>query len=191
MPENPWQPVQRRPGLRSVTPDQIGSRKVTVIGTSHVEALRYALPPHQRRIEVINISREREGVPLVTPDEWRDASDSYRSLFKATFDPDRHFVSMLGGNDHNALGLIEHPQRFGLVEPGEEEAELNSSRGLIPYDAIRALLSGAWHPTCAGSPSSRRISPAVGSTSARHRRSPRTCTSTAFRVRSRAPSDAA
>ena len=47
---------------------------------------------------------------------------------------------MLGGNDHNALGLIEHPRRFDFVEPDEEASEIEAGRDLIPYDALRAML---------------------------------------------------
>jgi hypothetical protein len=138
----PWQPVPRRPGLGTAPGQKGGTRKaqITVIGASHVEALRSALPPGQHRIEIINIARMRPGVPRVSPTAWRDAPDSYRHLFRATLHPQGHFVSMLGGNDHNAIGLVEHPQRYGFLEPGETASDLDAGRQLIPYDAMRAML---------------------------------------------------
>lgn len=146
-PDAPWQPVPRRPALRPPARRSPDGRKVTVIGTSHVEALRYALPPGQDWIEIINIGRPRAGVPEVTPSGWRDASDDFRVRFTATLDPDRHFVCMLGGNDHNAIGLIEHPQRFDFAEPGGDTAPDTApdtgpgpDREPIPYDVMRAVL---------------------------------------------------
>jgi hypothetical protein len=113
--------------------------KITVIGMSHVEALRYALPPDQGRIEIINVTQRRAGMPKISSTDWLGAPDAFRNRFKATLNRESHFISMLGGNYHSAVGLIEHPRRFDFFEPHQDETELDPDRQLIPYDAMRAM----------------------------------------------------
>lgn len=136
-----WLPILGRPGPRPPRRRPAdGTRRVTVVGTSHMAALLRALPPDQDRFEFVHLNRPRSGLSHAFPADWREPPDRYVALFKATLDPDSHFVSMLGGNDHNALGLIEHPQRFDVLEPGEDAPEVEPGRELIPYDALRAML---------------------------------------------------
>ncbi len=140
-PEDPWRPVRRRPGLRVVRPKPAGGRMaITVVGTSHIAALRRALPPDEDRYEIVNLTQPRPGLSPDAAARWREAATGDIAAFRATLNLDSHFVSMLGGNDHNAIGLIEHPQRFDLLEPGGAPEEVDPKRELIPYDALRALL---------------------------------------------------
>ena len=146
-PEAPWGPVRRRPGLRFARPKPAGGgMAITVIGTSHIVALRRALPPGQDRFEVIDLSRPRPGRPPAAAARVREPDARHVASFRATLNPDSHFVSMLGGNDHNAIGLIEHPQRFDLLEPGREADGIDPERDLIPYDALRAMLEQRIEP---------------------------------------------
>jgi hypothetical protein len=117
--------------------------KITVIGMSHVEALRRALPPGQDRIEIINLHPKRDVARYVPGGEWLDAKKAIKPRFKAAMRRDGHFVSMIGGNMHNMIGLIEHPQRYDFLAPGQEAAAVDPERTLIPYDAIRAHLEAS------------------------------------------------
>jgi hypothetical protein len=140
-PESPWKPLRRRPGLRAPRRKSAGRpMPITVIGTSHVSALRYALPPEHGRFILINISQPHPKLREIFPSNWREPDDRYVELLKEELRPNSHFISMLGGNDHNSIGLIEHPQRFDFLEPGQDVAEIEPERDLIPYDALRAML---------------------------------------------------
>jgi hypothetical protein len=140
-PEDPWKPVRRRPGLRAPRRKSAANpMTITVIGTSHVAALRYALPPGHGRFKLINISQPHPEMREIFTSNWREIDDRYVGLFKEKLDKNSHFISMLGGNDHNSIGLIEHPKRFDFLEPGQNVAEIEPDRDLIPYDALRAML---------------------------------------------------
>ena len=147
LPGSPWTRVRRRPGLRVALRRASGAPvPVTVVGTSHLAALSRALPPDQDRFEIVHLNRPRPGLPPACAARWRETDTNCVASFRATLDRGGHFVSMLGGNDHNALGLIEHPQRFDLLEPGEEVAGIEAGRDLVPYGAVRALLEQRLDP---------------------------------------------
>ena len=51
-----------------------------------------------------------------------------------------HFVSMLGGNGHNIVGLIRHEIPFDFVLPEAPQLPLETGSQLIPYAVMRTLL---------------------------------------------------
>jgi hypothetical protein len=120
--------------------------RITIVGMSHVEALRRALPPDQDRITLINLNLKRDLLPFIAGGEWLDAEERIRPRFKAALDRGGHFVSLLGGNAHNVIGLIEHPVRYDFVEPDAAEAAPAPGRQLVPYDAMWALLEARVAP---------------------------------------------
>lgn len=51
-------------------------------------------------------------------------------------DYDRVFVSMFGGNAHNALTLLEHPEPFDFILPEQPDYPRIPGARLMPYDFI-------------------------------------------------------
>jgi len=146
---------------------------------SHVGALRRALPPDQDRIEAINVNQKVAMSRYVPGGEWLDANKSIKPRFKASIRRDGHFVSMIGGNMHNMIGLIEHPRRYDFLAPGRSGPPTDPERELIPYDAMRAHLEASlepyfgWIAELAGLFPGRRLHlaspPPIPSTRAHHR----------------------
>ena len=58
------------------------------------------------------------------------------------FEPDApvRFVSMLGGNGHNIVGLLRHEIPFDFVLPDAPDLPLEAAAHVIPYGAMRTLL---------------------------------------------------
>jgi hypothetical protein len=58
------------------------------------------------------------------------------------FEPDAsvHFVSMLGGNGHNIVGLIRHEIPFDFVLPEAPDLPLEAGAQVMPYGVMRTIL---------------------------------------------------
>jgi hypothetical protein len=56
-----------------------------------------------------------------------------------------HFVSMLGGNGHNIVGLIRHDIPFDFVLPEAPHLPLEAGAQLLPYAVMRTLLERRLH----------------------------------------------
>ncbi|WP_349322239.1 hypothetical protein [Asticcacaulis sp. MM231] len=103
-----------------------------VIGQSHTEALSQALhDATTSHITVINYNRP-EG-------------ENFR---KGVFNPSMVeginpsvVVSMVSGNFHNVLGLIEYPIRFNFMNETDEESSVAVDRVNIPYNVMYDYLN--------------------------------------------------
>jgi hypothetical protein len=102
--------------------------KVVVMGHSHIGALRRAIPPDNDNYTLCNLNTDWPGL-------YRSGSVSQSIL--ARFDPDSHFVSLLGGNYHNVFGLIEQPVHFDVFSLQLDLLDDTSERLLIPYWLLR------------------------------------------------------
>ena len=102
--------------------------KVVVIGNSHIEAFRRAVPPDNEDYRLCNLQTDQ---PDLCP------SGEVSEAILARFDPSAHFVSMLGGNRHNVFGMIEQPVHFDVCGPRLGLLEDTRERQLIPYWLLR------------------------------------------------------
>lgn len=115
--------------------------RISVVGMSHVEALRRALPSGHARIEIVNVNQKGPMVRFVPGGEWLDARKAVKPRFRMAMKArGGHFVSMIGGNVHNMIGLIEHPCRYDFLSPSAGSVAIAADRELVPYDAMRAFL---------------------------------------------------
>jgi hypothetical protein len=122
------------------------TRPILVIGQSHIAAIRAAAKlrreadPERPRTRVIHL-----GEPHYAPEIVADDSAFTPPLAATIRDQvDRHhprIVSCIGGNAHNAIGLLRHPRpfdfRFDASDPLDPEAEP------LPLAAVRATLHQA------------------------------------------------
>lgn len=100
------------------------SKPALVIGQSHTEALSEALADKNiADIRVINYNRPE--------------SEIYR---KGVFDPrmvadiePSVVISMISGNFHNVLGLIEYPTPFNIMDSRDQVDDVDKRRVNIPY----------------------------------------------------------
>lgn len=52
----------------------------------------------------------------------------------------------LGGNDHNALGLVKHERSFDFILPNEPTLPLVRDAEIVPYNLVRASLERRMSP---------------------------------------------
>ncbi len=50
------------------------------------------------------------------------------------------YVALIGGNEHAAMSLINHPQRFDVVLPGAPDLPIQPGARLLPTGMVLALL---------------------------------------------------
>ena len=106
-------------------------------GDSHVEAVRHALETsnktEHRMLNLFHLGRAVE--PAIFSD---------RLLLETLTPPERLsclYVSMLGGNAHNVLGLIQPPQSFDFILPDEPDLPVAAGAELQTYDYVEASLA--------------------------------------------------
>ncbi|HEV7279891.1 MAG TPA: hypothetical protein VGN57_06715 [Pirellulaceae bacterium] len=119
-----------------------------VIGNSHMKALRHA---YQTR----EVKGRREGLELqfiqVNLPEFRPVviEGRFQPGIEASIQSDRlqFIVSTFGGNDHNVLGLVNHPQQFDFVLPEEPDLPLQADAEILPHELLRRTLRARLAPT--------------------------------------------
>jgi hypothetical protein len=120
----------------------MSSRKILVFGESHTEALKIA---HKQRaasfgntdIRLLRFSGVKGGI------EIGDLSLDAATSIVAESAPDDLIASTIGGNQHQAFGLVQHPVAFDLIEPEAASPHDSQSRVLIPYRTMWAAFERA------------------------------------------------
>jgi hypothetical protein len=67
--------------------------------------------------------------------------------------------SCIGGNDHNILGLLDHPRPFDFVLPREPSLPLRGDGELVPVAIVRAAIEQFIRPRLAELATLRQIAP--------------------------------
>lgn len=99
---------------------------------SHTDCIRRAIPEDlAATVEAINLLVHRDKLHPGTLLPRKDALKLRQPSLIAV---------SLGGNGHNILGLIEHPEPFAVVAPGWQEGALDG-RQIIPATTLRAVLA--------------------------------------------------
>ena len=99
--------------------------KTLIIGESHTEAVKRALQDQPNEsILLVNVKSLPQS-PFATKGAVRPGY-----LKELSFD---RVISMIGGNFHNSIGLIESPMPFDFFSPFEAPADASSGRTIIPY----------------------------------------------------------
>jgi hypothetical protein len=95
-----------------------------IVGNSHTAAIKSV--PQRDGIEVHRITRQKDGTVI------GDLSvEEIISRIHAA--PEAIVVSVIGGNQHQMF-LMEHPQPFDFMEPGNDD--FTEGYELIPYQAV-------------------------------------------------------
>lgn len=113
-------------------------KKVLVFGDSHTEALSQALqqygqPARRITIETMYQKRPLKNGKSIGDTDLPDFLERIRLL-----GPDDMIVSMIAGNFHNAVGIVQHPVPFDFLMPGEDR-EPEDGVALVPYHVMEAF----------------------------------------------------
>lgn len=119
-----------------------------MIGNSHMKALRHA---YQTR----EVQGRREGLECrfiqVNLPEFRPViiDGRFSPYIEDSLKDDkvRLVVSTFGGNDHNVLGLVNHPRKFDFVLPEEPGLPLQEDAEVLPFELVRRTLRARLAPT--------------------------------------------
>ena len=115
--------------------------RILVFGDSHSDALKRA---HQERggssenahLVVVRFSGLKNG------NEIGDASLDAAASMVTESPADALIVSAIGGNQHQVLGLVQHPTAFDFVEPGGPHLLDSQPSVQIPYRTMWAVFEG-------------------------------------------------
>jgi hypothetical protein len=101
------------------------------IGHSHVRALADAEDPD---LDCMNF--------WLTGNPWVEREDGHhlRDDLAERLAKGRLVLSLIGGSAHSVLAAVEHPRPFDLVLPADPDLPLDTSRELVPADALRMKL---------------------------------------------------
>lgn len=113
----------------------MGMIRIVVVGDSHTDAIKRALArgrfvDPEIAVEAYRYSKAKNGK------EIGDLSESAVCELAASLGKDDLVVSTIGGNQHQTFSLIQHPDRFDLLLPGESEGLPDESSTLIPYGQL-------------------------------------------------------
>ncbi len=101
------------------------------IGHSHVGALARA---QAADLDCINFW---DHIPPWAPDETpRRLNDELTGRVARG----RLVISMIGGQAHTVLGMVEHPRAFDFILPSSPDLPVDETRTIVPADAVRAKI---------------------------------------------------
>lgn len=117
------------------------------VGHSHINALIAAAAESEdsERLHFVHLIRDAGNEPLLSKGE--DGRNVLNQSIEAKLtglcrkNSTAVVVSLIGGNAHNTLALIEHPQPFDFILPGENE-NTGRDRHYIPYRQMYNLMYG-------------------------------------------------
>lgn len=105
---------------------------IIVIGNSHAEAIKKAADG-RANIAVYSFKRQKNGNTI------GDLTEREMEREIGKLGPDDTVVSVIGGNQHATLSLIQHDEPFDFFEPGSDEPPLEG-HSVIPYAALFQLM---------------------------------------------------
>ena len=100
-----------------------------VFGDSHTDALRRAVTKDQRTDIVVTNAHSA-----------RDPADLIRAFKPAMCLPASLYVSMIGGNGHNVLGLMRTGEPFDFVHPEAPDLPLEQDFDALAFDDVENRL---------------------------------------------------
>lgn len=113
-------------------------KKIFILGHSHLGAIMLNLrvsPIPGVEIDFVLCNEDRYK-PLLIDDALNPLVLERISSAKADL-----YVSMLGGNDHSILSMLNHPRRFDVVLPEAPELYTDISAEVLPAGLVLAVLS--------------------------------------------------
>ncbi|MCA0873477.1 hypothetical protein LCL97_21815 [Seohaeicola saemankumensis] len=116
------------------------SRKYLMVGMSHIQCLKAALREDEAaQVEIVNLKQNK--------DLWSRQTAKIKTGRFKTRDPDVVCIC-IGGNEHNQLGLLDHPEPIAVgsaelgLAPGADDA---APRQLIPRAVMRDAMKAMMH----------------------------------------------
>jgi len=135
-------------------------KRVLLLGHSHLGCIRQAFDQRDGRVAGLAV----EFLPLADPyfQPNLDAAGQvhphiHRVVTAPRFDA---LVSIIGGNAHFSLGLVNNPRRYDFVLPQAPDLPLEPGAEVLPYDLVLRHLRAMSHETTPVLPALRALVPA-------------------------------
>ncbi len=116
-------------------------KHITLIGDSHLRALQLAVKPFQNQQGLVWQVCITFDPPFAPPFSESEGAIRINPHLLKEFGKTQAIVCSIGGNHHNVMGLVEHPQAFDFCSPELPELPLRQDRQFIPYSLVRAQLT--------------------------------------------------
>lgn len=113
---------------------------ILIVGDSHTHALKGGLktiPQNSASLQVLRYARLKNEKPI------GDLAEAKILELVAGLGRDDLVVSCIGGNQHQTLALIQHPQPFDVMLPDRPNQTLDEGLTLVPYRQLFDLLEQA------------------------------------------------
>lgn len=107
--------------------------RILGIGHSHISAIWEAAKYRSRSDVSLEILNLRKFEPLRKSEVYSIKGEVEEFIKKGA----ELIFSTIGGNTHNVLGLLKHPQPFDFVLPGREELPFEKNAKLISFDILK------------------------------------------------------
>lgn len=108
-------------------------KRVVIIGDSHADAIKRALRGYKSQIcdiQAFRYSKLKNGTML------GDMTESQVDVMVSGLHPDDLVVSAIGGNQHQAFSLVQHPERFSVMDEDGLPTEDDLQSAIIPRAQI-------------------------------------------------------
>ena len=109
-------------------------QRVVILGDSHTHAFKQAVTnkvfPSDITVEVLRMSKIKDE-KMFGDISLQKAMELVASLKKSDT-----VISALGGNQHNSLGLIQHPEKFDFFDSSSSEFD-SEADVCVPYSLLR------------------------------------------------------
>lgn len=110
-------------------------QRIIIIGDSHTHAIKRSLKLNKFTqddcvIEAYRLSKIKNGIKVgdISLEEILEQAPNLKK--------NDMIISVIGGNQHNSFGLIQHPIKFDIFDKSNLSSELSENSECIPYNII-------------------------------------------------------
>lgn len=121
--------------------------RVLLIGHSHLVCIRQAFDQREGRVEGLDLEFLPLADPHFAPNLGPKGGLNARIAQAVTAPRYEAVVSIIGGNAHFSLGLVNNPRRYDFVLPEAPDLPLEAGAEVIPYGLMMHHLIGFSHET--------------------------------------------
>lgn len=121
--------------------------RVLVIGHSHMVCIHQAFRAREGRVPGLELEFLSLGDPAVQPNLAPGGAVHPAVVPVVTAPRFEAIVSVVGGNAHFSLGLVNNPRRYDFILPEAPDLPLEKGAEVIPYGLMLRHLVGFSHET--------------------------------------------
>lgn len=135
--------------------------RVLLIGHSHLAAIHHAFIEREKNVPGLELEFAALADPYFAPNLGPAGQVNPQIARLVTAPRFEAIVSIIGGNAHFSLGLVNNPRRYDFVLPEAPDLPLEDGAEIIPYGLMMRHLIGFSHETTPVLPAVRTLAPDI------------------------------